>query len=68
MNFVSMEGTAQGTKNKPQKAQYTHSPFLTGLFVDATTFVTAGFDKAPFLFKKQGAEWKFVKCLDDGFA
>jgi len=29
--------------------------------------VTAGFDKAPFLFKKNGAEWSFQKCLDEGF-
>lgn len=62
-----MTGTAEGKKNKPQKAQYTASPFLTGLFVDGNTFVTAGFDKAPFLFKKNGAEWKYQKCLDDGF-
>lgn len=68
VNFVDLANAAEGKKNKPKKAQYTGSPFMTGLFIDETTFVTAGFDKAPFLFKKKGADWEFVKCLDEGFS
>jgi hypothetical protein len=28
--------------------------------------VACGYDKAPFLYKKQGEDWKEIKCLDEG--
>jgi hypothetical protein len=40
---------------------------MTGLFIDSNTYIAAGYDKAPFLFKKQANGWEMVKCLDDGF-
>jgi hypothetical protein len=55
-------------KAKPDKILYRGNPFLTGVFTNETTFVACGFDKTPFLFKKNGTEWAFVSHLDAGFA
>lgn len=64
INFVDVSGG----KEKPDKVLYKGNPFLTGAFLNATTFVACGFDKAPFLFKKTGGAWAFVRVLDEGAA
>ena len=38
---------------------------LSPHFVD--NFVACGFDKVPYLFKKNGKSYDFVKILDEGF-
>ena len=46
---------------------YKGNPFLVGTMVNSSTFIGCGYDKVPFLFKKQGSSWTFVKHLDEGF-
>jgi hypothetical protein len=46
---------------------YKGNPFLCGTLTNANTFIGCGYDKVPFLFKKQGSQWSFVKHLDEGF-
>lgn len=53
-------------KSKPDKIFYKGNPFLNGIFVNESTFIACGFDKVPFLFKKSGSGWSFVKHLDEG--
>ncbi len=50
-------------------AKYTHRglPFTRGAFIDSDTFIAAGYDKCPFLFKRTSESWKLEKCLDEGF-
>jgi WD40 repeat protein len=62
VNFVDVSGA----KEKPDKVLFKGNPFLTGHFVNSTTFIACGYDKAPFLFKKTGSSWAFVKVLDEG--
>jgi WD40 repeat protein len=68
INFVdvSKSGSAEAGKEKPEKVLYKGNPFLCGEFLNATTYVACGFDKVPFLFKKSGSGWQFVKYLDEG--
>jgi WD40 repeat protein len=66
LNFVDLTN-AGASKEKPDKVLYKGNPFLCGQFLNASTFIACGFDKVPFLFKKNGgASWAFVKYLDDG--
>lgn len=55
-------------KSKPDKVFYKGNPFLNGLFVNDSTYIACGYDKVPFLFKKQGGNWTFVKYLDEGIS
>jgi WD40 repeat protein len=68
VNFVDVSKGGEG-KDKPNKVLYKGNPFLCGQFVNATTYIACGFDKVPFLFKKQASgAWGFVKYLDEGIA
>ena len=64
LNFCDLTG---GQKGKISK--YTHKglPFSKGIFVDDETFLAVGYDKAPFLFKKDGDHWTQSKVLDPGY-
>jgi actin related protein 2/3 complex, subunit 1A/1B len=64
LNFCDLTG---GEKGKITK--YTHKglPFSKGRFIDEDSFLAVGYDKAPFLFTKDGDEWKQSKILDPGF-
>jgi hypothetical protein len=53
-------------KAKPEKVFYKGNPFLNGIFVNDSTYIACGFDKVPFLFKKNSGSWSFVKYLDEG--
>lgn len=53
-------------KDKVDKVFYKGNPFLSGIFVNESTYVACGFDKVPFLFKKSAKGWDFVKYLDEG--
>lgn len=68
INFVDVSKAASGSsKEKPDKVLYKGNPFLTGLFLNPTTYIACGFDKVPFLFKKgANGQWSFVKHLDEG--
>lgn len=65
LNFVDVSKGGEG-KDKPTKVLVKGNPFLCGTFTNATTFIACGYDKVPFLFKKSGASWTFVKYLDEG--
>ncbi len=67
LNFADVSGGPGGKPDK-QMVLYKGNPFLCGTMTNKTTFIGCGFDKVPFLFKKQGANWAFVKYLDEGFA
>lgn len=44
------------------------NPFLTGLFTNDSSFIACGYDKVPFVFKKNSSsDWTFSKILDEGF-
>ena len=66
MNFIDVSQAAQKVKAKPEKVFYKGNPFINGLFINETTFIGCGYDKVPFLFKKNGSTWVFVKFLDEG--
>ena len=66
VNFADVSKPAGG-KEKPDKVLYKGNPFLSGVFLNPTTYVGCGFDKVPCLFKKGGnGQWSFVKHLDEG--
>jgi len=64
LNFWDVSG---GEKGKISK--YTHKglPFSKGKFIDDDKFLAVGYDKAPFLFVKDGDNWTWDKVLDKGF-
>ena len=66
MNFIDVSKAAQKVKEKPDKVFYKGNPFLNGIFLNNNTFIACGFDKVPFVFKKNGGSWNFVKYLDEG--
>ena len=47
---------------------YKGNPFLCGTLINSSTFIGSGYYKVPFLFKKQGSSWAFIKHLDEGIA
>ena len=65
INFVDVSKPG-ADKPKPDKVLFKGNPFLCGQFINSTTYVACGFDKVPFLFKKNGSAWSFVKYLDEG--
>lgn len=68
LNFIDVSKAAQQVKEKPDKVLYKGNPFLNGIFVNDDTYIACGYDKVPFLFKKSGGNWDFVKHLDDGIS
>lgn len=67
INFVDISKAGSGSsKEKPDKVLYKGNPFLCGQFINSTTYIGCGYDKVPFLFKKNGSSWAFVKYLDEG--
>lgn len=69
INFVDVSKSGSGTKEKPDKVLYKGNPFLCGQFLNSTTYIACGYDKVPFLFKKNASgSWTFVKHLDEGFS
>jgi len=44
------------------------NPHLHCNFLDDENLVATGFDKVPYIYKKQGATWQQSSCLDDGLA
>lgn len=66
LNFADVSSI--GGKADKQMVLYKGNPFLNGTLLNSSTFIGCGYDKVPFLFKKQGANWTFVKYLDDGIA
>jgi WD40 repeat protein len=66
VNFVDIS-KGPGSKDKPDKVLYKGNPFLCGQFINSSTYVACGYDKVPFLFKKNAkASWDFTRYLDDG--
>lgn len=51
---MDISKAAEKVKAKPEKVFYKGNPFLDGLFLNDSSFVTGGFDKVPYLFKKDG--------------
>ena len=67
LNFADVSEAAGGkSKVKPERVNLRTNPHITGMFLTEDTFVAAGFDKVPYLYKMEGKEWKQVKTLDDG--
>jgi WD40 repeat protein len=65
LNFADVSSPSGGKADK-QMLLYKGNPFLCGTLLNATTFIGCGYDKVPFLFKKSGSSWAFVKHLDEG--
>ena len=42
------------------------NPILNGLFIDENTYIGCGYDNAPLVFKKSGADWSHFGTLDAG--
>lgn len=36
------------------------------MFINNTTYVACGYDKVPYLFKKEAKGWTFSKVIDEG--
>ena len=69
LNFanVSDVGTSDGkAKVKAEKLMLKGNPLLNAIFIDEDKVIGTGFDKIPYLFKKEGSDWKCIKTLDDG--
>jgi hypothetical protein len=67
LNFADVSSGGAGKADK-QMLLYKGNPFLCGVMTNANTFIGCGYDKTPFLFKKQGGNWVFSKHLDEGFS
>ena len=69
MHFVEFTPEIVASLEKPpsKKVSYKGNAILNGCFTNESTYVGCGFDNAPLLFKKEGAEWVFKGSLDPGF-
>ena len=65
LNFADVSSPSGGKADK-QMLLYKGNPFLCGTLLNSTTFIGCGYDKVPYLFKKSGSSWTFVKHLDEG--
>ena len=63
LNFWDLSDDKKGKIDK-----FTHIglPFSKGKYIDENTFLSVGYDKVPFLFKKDG-EWDIKGSLDEGY-
>lgn len=43
-------------------------PFKTGIYINEDTFIAGGYDRTPFLFSREGGEWKLKKVMDEGYS
>ena len=71
LNFanVSEVGSSGGKcKVKPEKLMLRGNPLLNGMFISDDKFVGAGYDKVPYLYSKEGKDWKQIKTLDEGIS
>lgn len=67
LNFVDVSKAAEKVKVKPDKVFYKGNPFLHGIFISDSAYICCGYDKVPYLFKKDGkGKWVFDKILDEG--
>ena len=66
LNFTDVSEAASGDKNKLSTVKVYHNgnPHMSVLFLDNDSLIAGGYDKTPYLYKKQGSEWKMVKILD----
>jgi len=39
---------------------------MSCMFLDNDKLVACGYDKVPYIYKKEGSEWKMAKVMDDG--
>ena len=69
VNFVDISklGTAEGQKIKPETEKIMHNgnPHLHCIFVDDSTLVASGYDKVPYVYKKE-VNWSMKTMLDPG--
>lgn len=64
-----MSRAAEKVKEKIDKIVYKGNPFLTGFFTNNTTFIACGYDKVPYVFKKDtNGKWKQNIILDEGIS
>lgn len=42
------------------------NPHLSCMFLNEETLIASGFDKIPYMYKKEGGAWKMSKMLDQG--
>lgn len=69
LNFADVSEAGGDKKTKPKtsvKVLHTGNPHLSCTFLDDNTLVATGFDKVPFIYKKEGTDWKVTAMLDDG--
>ena len=69
LNFADVTSCTQ-EKSKPsiEKVLLKGNPFLSGMFITEDKMIGTGFDKVPYLFKKDGGSWKQTAMLDDGMS
>ena len=60
INFVDVTECGTESKNKPKSEKVLHkgNPHMNCLFIDDQTLIASGFDKIPYIYKLNGAEWK----------
>ena len=69
LNFADIgEVGSKGKSHKPESVKLLHNgnPHLTCVFIAEEKLVACGYDKIPYLYEKQGGEWKMARILDDG--
>ena len=69
LNFADLSEVAKTSgksKVQSEKVLHTGNPHFNCVFIQEDKLIACGYDKVPYLYQKQGAEWKMIKCLDDG--
>lgn len=70
VNFANVSKLVTDPKAKPdsQKIMHNGNPHLQTIFVDDNKVICTGYDKAPYLYKKEGNDWKMNSILDTGIS
>ena len=68
VNFSNVESVAGSDKAKPtsEKIMHNGNPHLSCMFLADDKCIATGFDKVPYLYKKQADKWTVGKVLDNG--
>ena len=69
INFADVSHVAKEEKAKinPDKIMHNGNPHLTCMFFGNDRLIACGFDRVPYVYKKEGDSWKLSKNLDEGF-
>ena len=68
LNFTNVTEAVSGDKSKltTEKIFHNGNPHMSCMFLDNDKLVACGYDKVPYIYKKEGSEWKMAKVMDDG--